>query len=91
MSAPLLMFDGAFDGAMRTTLTIDDDVLAATKSMADHENKMVGEVISSLAREALRPKNPAATTRNGILLLPLQPDAKLTTPEMIRALRDETA
>lgn len=76
---------------MRTTLTIDDDILAAAKSLADHEGTTVGQVISALAREALRPKDITETTRNGIPLLPVQPNAKPVTPEMIRRLRDELA
>ena len=39
---------------MRTTLAIDDDVLAAAKELAAAERKSVGEVISALARRALR-------------------------------------
>ncbi|MEA2542438.1 MAG: hypothetical protein QOH35_3804, partial [Acidobacteriaceae bacterium] len=34
---------------MRTTLTIDDDVLAAAKELAATQQKSVGEVISTLA------------------------------------------
>jgi hypothetical protein len=38
---------------MRTTLDIDDDVLAAAKDLAKAEGKTVGTVISELARRAL--------------------------------------
>ena len=37
---------------MRTTLTIDDDVLAAAKGLAARQNKTVGEVISALPHVA---------------------------------------
>lgn len=40
---------------MRTTLTIDDDVLVVAKAMAQRQHKSVGEVISALARHALLP------------------------------------
>lgn len=40
---------------MRTTLPIDDDVLAAAKGLAALQHKSVGEVISELTRQALRP------------------------------------
>ena len=40
---------------MRTTLAIDDDVLAAAREFATTQRKSAGEVISSLARKALRP------------------------------------
>lgn len=38
---------------MRTTLDIDDDVLAAVKDLARRERRTAGEVLSSLARQAL--------------------------------------
>jgi predicted DNA-binding ribbon-helix-helix protein len=38
---------------MRTTLDIEDDVLAAAKDMARRENLSAGQVISRLARLAL--------------------------------------
>ena len=38
---------------MRTTLDIEDDVLAAAKDLARRENVSAGQVISRLARLAL--------------------------------------
>ena len=38
---------------MRTTLAIDDDVLAAARHLAGRERRSVGEVISALARQGL--------------------------------------
>jgi hypothetical protein len=38
---------------MRTTLTLDDDVLLAVKERARRENRTAGEVLSDLARQAL--------------------------------------
>lgn len=38
---------------MRTTLDIDDDVLAAAKELAKAQNSTAGEVISDLVRRAL--------------------------------------
>lgn len=39
---------------MRTTLSIDDDVLYAVKSLARRQRRSVGEVLSELARQALQ-------------------------------------
>jgi hypothetical protein len=61
---------------MRTTLTIDDDVLAAAKGLAARQNKTIGEVISALSR-------------NGVPLLNVRPGAMPVTPEMVSELRDE--
>lgn len=44
---------------MRTTLDIDDDVLAAAREHAARERRSLGAVLSDLAREALR--RPAGT------------------------------
>ena len=75
---------------MRTTLTIDDDVLAASKALAAREHKTIGEVISALARRALRPKETARRkVRNGVPLLPSRVGARPVTPELVNQLRDE--
>lgn len=74
---------------MRTTISIDDDVLAAAKELAAKERKTIGEVLSSLAREALRPQKPARRTRNGVPLLPVRPGVKPVTLELVNQLRDD--
>jgi hypothetical protein len=38
---------------MRTTLDLDEDVLASAKEIARRENKTAGQVLSDLARRAL--------------------------------------
>jgi len=74
---------------MRTTLAIDDDVLAAAKELATTERKSVGEVISALARRALRPAETNRKTRNGVPLLKVNPNAPRITSELVRQLREE--
>jgi hypothetical protein len=74
---------------MRTTLAIDDDVLAAAKELAAMERKSVGEVISALARRALRPSETGRKTRNGVPLLPVKPGAPRVTSELVHQLREE--
>ena len=74
---------------MRTTLAIDDDVLAAAKEMAATERKSVGEVISALARQAMRPTVSGLKTRNGVPLLPVRPGAPRVTSELVRQLQEE--
>ena len=46
---------------MRTTLDIDDDILAAAKERARLENNTAGQVISELARHALTVPSYAAS------------------------------
>ena len=74
---------------MRTTLTIDDDVLAAVKGLAARQNKSIGEVISALTRQALKPANTRRQVRNGVPLLAVRPGAGPVTPELVNQLRDE--
>ena len=74
---------------MRTTLAIDDDVLLAAKGLAAQEHKSLGEVISTLVRQALRPAAGHGGSRNGIKLLPVRGDAMPVTPELVKQLGDE--
>ena len=73
---------------MRTTLAIDDDVLAAARSLAEQQDKTIGEVISELARKSLTPVS-APQYRNGIRLFPIRPGAGIVTMELVNRLRDE--
>ncbi|SJM90515.1 CopG family transcriptional regulator [Crenothrix polyspora] len=75
---------------MRTTLSIDDDVLAAVKALAFQQHKSVGGVISALTRQALLPPvTHSNNMRNGIPLLPMRTGATPVTPELVNQLRDE--
>ena len=73
---------------MRTTLTIDDDVLAAARALAEHKRRSLGAIISDLARRSLQTPAPPAK-RNGIPLLAVRPEASPVTLEIVNALRDE--
>lgn len=74
---------------MRTTLSIDDDALAAVKAIAERRDETLGAVVSDLIRKALTPAPAAFETRNGVPLLPRGPNAGPVTLEMVNALRDE--
>lgn len=73
---------------MRTTITIDDDVLTAAKAIARRRNQSVGKVVSELARNSLRPPAPSIE-RAGIPLLPVRRPGTIVTLEAVNALRDE--
>jgi hypothetical protein len=72
---------------MRTTLDIDDDVLAAVEQMAAAQNASVGSVISALARKALTRPADADEPRyhNGIRVLPRRGGEPVTN-EMVQEL-----
>ena len=74
---------------MRTTLAIDDDVLAAAKEMARAGGRSIGEVVSELARTALAPRAQERQVRNGITLLPIQPGSSRVTSQLVKQLQEE--
>lgn len=74
--------------AMRTTLSIDDDVLDHARARAEHENRPLGSVVSDLMRRGLKEAEARATHRNGFRLLPYREGPPVTL-EMINKLRDE--
>jgi len=73
---------------MRTTLVIDDDVLAAARAMAEQQRRTLGEVVSELARKSLH-RPVQQTERNGVPLLPVTNENARVTLEIVNTLRDE--
>ena len=73
---------------MRTTLTLDDDVLASARALAAQRGVPIGTIVSELARRGLAPVQPAVT-RNGIRLFPVRPDAGPVTPEFVKKLAED--
>ena len=74
---------------MRTTLQIDDDVFRAAKSIAASEGKTVGEVVSSLMRKALAPKNYRNDKGQDIPSFRVSEDAAPLTMEMVRQAEED--
>lgn len=76
---------------MRTTLSIDDDVLQAVKDRARYEKRTAGEVATDLIREGLRyPPTPPASTlvvHKGFVALPSR--GGIVTNEIVDRIRDE--
>lgn len=73
---------------MRTTITIDDDLLAAAKSLARTRSVSVGTVISELARKGLR-ASARTRTKNNFPVFPVPPGAQAITIEDVKKLEDE--
>ena len=74
---------------MRTTLSIDDDVLSAAKEMAAAQDKTVGEVHLLPCQARIDSNRISASVRNGVPLLPVRAGAKRVTSELVHQLRDE--
>ncbi|MFV9503507.1 MAG: CopG family transcriptional regulator [Oscillochloridaceae bacterium umkhey_bin13] len=73
---------------MRTTVDLEEDVLLAAKALARQRGVSIGRVLSDLVRQALASTAPGST-RNSLPLFPIQPNARVVTPELINQLRDE--
>lgn len=78
---------------MRTTLSIDDDVLAAARERARREGRPIGEVISDLARQALIGSTdtgswPTDEASSGPFR-PFPSRGRVVSQEMINDLRDQ--
>lgn len=75
---------------VRTTLTIDDDVLIAAKDRAVREKRTVGEVLSEVARAELTRRDlmplASGTARHGFCPLPRRGPSVTNT--LVDALRD---
>ena len=75
---------------MRTTLALDDDVLAAARVLARQQGRSLGCVVSGLVRQGLqKPVHPGAASHNGFPLLPVRPDAQPVDLQLVNSLRDE--
>jgi hypothetical protein len=72
---------------MRTTLSIDDDVLAAVRERARREKRTAGEVASDLIRDSLTQIASTRATRNGFPVIPSR--GGVVTNELVRSIRDE--
>jgi hypothetical protein len=72
---------------MRTTLEIDDGVLAAARSIARDEGVSIGHAISALALKGLGSTAPVDTS-GGFPSFTSSPDAAPITLELVNEFRD---
>jgi hypothetical protein len=72
---------------MRTTLQIDNDVLAAARELAAGEHRSLGAVISELARRGLTPAR--VEVEDGLPVIRVPAGSPAITPAMVRRVLDE--
>ncbi len=76
---------------MRTTLNIEDDVLAAARELAQRQGTTAGKVLSELARRGLavpvRKRKSRSALRAGVPVLPSR--GEIITLEHVQRLRDQ--
>ena len=73
---------------MRTTLDLDDDVMAVARVLAAERGVSIGRALSDLARRGLRPQAPGLD--GAIPVFAVEPGAAPITPEMVRVAADES-
>jgi hypothetical protein len=74
---------------MRTTLNLDDDVMAAARMLAESEHRSLGQVVSDLARRGLAPHEARVEEEDGFPVFSVDADAPVITGEMVQAAMDE--
>ena len=74
---------------MRTTLTIDDDILLAAKTLAEQRRVSIGTVISQLARDGLNP-DPTVRYEIDIPVFDVREGASIFGPDDVDRVQEET-
>jgi hypothetical protein len=72
---------------MRTTLSLDEDILRAAKSLAQAQAISLGAAVSELARRGLQRSRPAGT--DDFPVFRVSPNARAITLEDVKSLEDE--
>jgi hypothetical protein len=75
---------------MRTTLTIDLDMLQTARERAEARSETLGKVVSDMMREGLATKDRSPEYRNGIKLLPSRDFTRKGSVEVVNELLDES-
>ena len=77
---------------MRTTVDLDDDVLAAVRSLARAQGRSMGAVLSALARRGLADRTKIAEDTSGSGGFPVfdvPSGGRPITSEMVREIQDD--
>jgi hypothetical protein len=76
-----------YNQVVRTTLDIEDDLLAMARDLARQRKATMGQVVSELIRKAVAPQSQARI-RNGVPLFIPKRGAKKPNLELVNRLRD---
>lgn len=74
---------------MRTTLTIDDDLLDAAKALANQEHVSIGEAVSRLMRNGLKGQVKTRPGKNAFPVFDIADDAGPITLEAVKQAEEE--
>lgn len=70
---------------MRTTLNLDDDIVAAARALADSEQRSLGQVVSDLVRRGLEPCEARLGDEEGFPVFRVGAQAPAITGHMVEA------
>ncbi len=73
---------------MRTTVDLDDDVLAPAKEIARKKGITLGRFLSDVTRQSMA-GNEQPKVRNGVRVFERKPGGPKVTMELVNRLRDE--
>jgi hypothetical protein len=73
---------------MRTTLHLDDDIVAEVKDYAQQRKIGMGKAVSDLVRRSLTMPHPTRTV-NGLVVFDLPPDSPHITSRHVKELESE--
>ena len=74
---------------MRTTVTIDDDVLAVARALAEQSGNSLGRALSELARRGFTGTGAAADGGDGVPVFQVPTDAGPITSEDVYSVLSE--
>ena len=76
---------------MRTTLAIDDDLVAAARSEAAYKRQTIGAIVSARLRQSYQPLPDRPSGRHGLPVLPTPiSGGRLVTTDEVSRLLDES-
>ncbi len=73
---------------MRTTITLDDDIIETAGYLAKQDQTSLGKVISDLARKGLQ-EHKAIQLKNDFPVFEVSENSPVITPEHVKQLEDE--
>lgn len=73
---------------MRTTINLDDDVMAMVHDYAEVRSVALGKAVSDLVRRGLNAPAPIRMV-NGVAVFDLPPDSPVVTSERVKEIESE--
>ncbi len=82
------MMKRCYDAEMRTTISIDDELLNIARSMAEQKNASIGTVVSDLIRSGLH-RRTEYKIDDGLPVFEARDSSQVITLEDVKKVEDE--